>query len=334
MDNVLQFEGVSIEYKMKDVSIRAVDKVTLPVVRGKITAIVGESGSGKTTLVSGILRNISSPGEMVEGDILFRGKDAPEVSVGSLDKRALAAYRWSSVSMVFQASQSTLNPLMKIGEQFYETAYYHGVRQPYKEYRSHIAQLLESVRLDAPRVMDCYPHELSGGMKQRVMIAFALLLEPEVIILDEPTTALDVITQYYIFRILSELHREKGITMILLTHDIGVVAKFADYVAVMYAGRLMEYGTVYEVFDDRLHPYTDGLIRATPSLFADLSKMEAIGGEVPDLLALPEGCVFAPRCKACMEICKRERPQMHAAEEEHFVCCHRFAEGTDAAGTR
>lgn len=334
MDNVLQFEGVSIEYKMKDVSIRAVDKVTLPVVRGKITAIVGESGSGKTTLVSGILRNISSPGEMVEGDILFRGKDAPEVSVGSLDKRALAAYRWSSVSMVFQASQSTLNPLMKIGEQFYETAYYHGVRQPYKEYRSHIAQLLESVRLDAPRVMDCYPHELSGGMKQRVMIAFALLLEPEVIILDEPTTALDVITQYYIFRILSEINREKGITMILLTHDIGVVAKFADYVAVMYAGRLMEYGTVYEVFDDRLHPYTDGLIRATPSLFADLSKMEAIGGEVPDLLALPDGCVFAPRCKACMEICKRERPQMHAAEEEHFVCCHRFAEGTDAAGTR
>ena len=334
MDNVLQFEGVSIEYKMKDVSIRAVDKVTLPVVRGKITAIVGESGSGKTTLVSGILRNISSPGEMVEGDILFRGKDAPEVSVGSLDKRALAAYRWSSVSMVFQASQSTLNPLMKIGEQFYETAYYHGVRQPYKEYRSHIAQLLESVRLDAPRVMDCYPHELSGGMKQRVMIAFALLLEPEVIILDEPTTALDVITQYYIFRILSEINREKGITMILLTHDIGVVAKFADYVAVMYAGRLMEYGTVYEVFDDWLHPYTDGLIRATPSLFADLSKMEAIGGEVPDLLALPEGCVFAPRCKACMEICKRERPQMHAAEEEHFVCCHRFAEGTDAAGTR
>ena len=334
MDNVLQFEGVSIEYKMKDVSIRAVDKVTLPVVRGKITAIVGESGSGKTTLVSGMLRNISSPGEMVEGDILFRGKDAPEVSVGSLDKRALAAYRWSSVSMVFQASQSTLNPLMKIGEQFYETAYYHGVRQPYKEYRSHIAQLLESVRLDAPRVMDCYPHELSGGMKQRVMIAFALLLEPEVIILDEPTTALDVITQYYIFRILSEINREKGITMILLTHDIGVVAKFADYVAVMYAGRLMEYGTVYEVFDDRLHPYTDGLIRATPSLFADLSKMEAIGGEVPDLLALPEGCVFAPRCKVCMEICKRERPQMHAAEEEHFVCCHRFAEGTDAAGTR
>ena len=334
MDNVLHFEGVSIEYNMKDVSIRAVDKVTLPVVRGKVTAIVGGSGSGKTTLVSGILRNISSPGEMVEGDILFRGKDAPEVSVGSLDKRALAAYRWSSVSMVFQASQSTLNPLMKIGEQFYETAYYHGVRQPYKEYRSHIAQLLESVRLDAPRVMDCYPHELSGGMKQRVMIAFALLLEPEVIILDEPTTALDVITQYYIFRILSEINREKGITMILLTHDIGVVAKFADYVAVMYAGRLMEYGTVYEVFDDRLHPYTDGLIRATPSLFADLSKMEAIGGEVPDLLALPEGCVFAPRCKACMEICKRERPQMHAAEEEHFVCCHRFAEGTDAAGTR
>ena len=334
MDNILQFNGISIEYKMKDVSIRAVDKVTLPIVRGKVTAIVGESGSGKTTLVSSILRTISTPGEVVEGDIFFDGKDGEPVRVLGLDKHALAAYRWGSVSMVFQASQSTLNPLMKIGEQFYETAYYHGVRQPFKEYREHIAKLLESVKLDAGRVMDCYPHELSGGMKQRVMIAFALLLEPEVIILDEPTTALDVITQYYIFQILSEINREKGITMILLTHDIGVVAKFADYVAVMYAGRLMEYGSVYEVFDERLHPYTAGLIRATPSLLADISKMEAIGGEVPDLLALPEGCVFSPRCKACMERCLHERPEMHMVSAGHYVCCHKFAEEENAAGTQ
>lgn len=247
MDNILQFNGISIEYKMKDVSIRAVDKVTLPIVRGKVTAIVGESGSGKTTLVSSILRTISTPGEVVEGDIFFDGKDGEPVRVLGLDKHALAAYRWGSVSMVFQASQSTLNPLMKIGEQFYETAYYHGVRQPYKEYREHIAKLLESVKLDAGRVMDCYPHELSGGMKQRVMIAFALLLEPEVIILDEP---------------------------------------------------------------------------------------EAIGGEVPNLLALPEGCVFSPRCKACMERCLHERPEMHMVSEGHYVCCHKFAEEENAAGTQ
>lgn len=330
MDNVIELNNISIEYKMKDVSIRAVDKVTLPIVRGKVTAIVGESGSGKTTLVSSILRNISSPGEVVEGEVIFNGKSKNGVRVLTLDKAGLSEYRWGSVSMVFQASQSTLNPLMKIGEQFYETAYYHGVRTPYKQYLSHIAELLEYVKLDSSRVIDSYPHELSGGMKQRVMIAFGLLLEPEVIILDEPTTALDVITQYYIFNILAEINREKGITMILLTHDIGVVAKAADYVAVMYAGRLMEYGSVFEVFDEHLHPYTDGLIHATPSLITDINKMQAIGGEVPNLLQLPSGCVFHPRCKACFNKCREVVPNMYEVNSEHFVRCHKYGEGENA----
>lgn len=219
---------------------------------------------------------------------------------------------------------------MKIGEQFYETAYYHGERRPYKEYRKRIDELLRLVKLDPARVTDSYPHELSGGMKQRVMIAFALLLDPEVIILDEPTTALDVITQYYIFDILSEINRTKGITMILLTHDIGVVAKAADYVAVMYAGRLMEYGTVYEVFDEHLHPYTAGLIKATPSLFVPLDKMEAIGGEAPNLLNLPSGCVFHPRCKQCFEACKEKVPFLCEGKEGHLVCCLKFTEGDHA----
>lgn len=314
---------------MKEVSIRAVNKVTLPIVRGKVTAIVGESGSGKTTLVSAILRNISSPGEVVEGEVVFNGEQT--INVLSLNKTQLSAYRWKDVSMVFQASQSTLNPTMKIGEQFYETAYYHGCKQTYKEYLPHIEELLEYVKLDPERVVDSYPHELSGGMKQRVMIAFALLLEPQVIILDEPTTALDVITQYYIFEILAEINRTKNITMILLTHDIGIVARAADYVAVMYAGRLMEYGTVYEVFDQHLHPYAKGLINATPSLIADIGSMQAIGGEAPNLLALPSGCVFSPRCKECVAECTQKEPQLYKVSDGHFVRCFKFSGGTDAA---
>ncbi len=316
---------------MKDVSIRAVNNVSLPIVKGKITAIVGESGSGKTTLVSSILRNISSPGEVVEGEVLFCGADGEEVKILQLGKAQLQEYRWRDASMVFQASQSTLNPTMKIGEQFYETARYHGCKQTFKEYRPHIEELLEYVKLDANRVIDSYPHELSGGMKQRVMIAFALLLSPQVIILDEPTTALDVITQYYIFEILSEINKTRGITMILLTHDIGIVARAADYVAVMYAGKLMEYGSVYEVFDLHLHPYASGLINATPSIVADISKMKAIGGEAPNLLALPKGCVFSPRCTECTEKCTAAEPDMYTVSEGHIVRCFKYEGNKNAA---
>lgn len=330
-DNIIQFNNISIEYKMKDFSIRAVNKVTLPIVKGKITAIVGESGSGKTTLVSSILRNISSPGEVVEGEVLFKRSENDEFDVLQLKKNELQQYRWKDASMVFQASQSTLNPTMKIGEQFYETAYYHGCKKSYKEYLPHIEELLEYVKLDPKRVADSYPHELSGGMKQRVMIAFALLLDPQVIILDEPTTALDVITQYYIFEILSEINKTKGITMILLTHDIGIVARAADYVAVMYAGKLMEYGTVYEVFDQHLHPYAQGLINATPSIIADISKMKAIGGEAPNLLALPKGCAFSPRCSECRERCKMEEPNTYTVSDGHQVRCFKYEENTNVA---
>lgn len=327
MDNVIEFKNISIEYKMKLVNIRAVNNVSLGIERGKITAIVGESGSGKTTLVSSILRNISSPGEIVEGDVIFRGKNQEEFNIVNLNKMDLANFRWDKASMVFQASQSTLNPLMKIGEQFYETAYYHGEKRPYNEYKKYIEELLISVKLNPIKVIDSYPHELSGGMKQRVMIAFALLLNPEVIILDEPTTALDVITQYYIFDILSEINKEKGITMILLTHDIGVVAKAADYVAVMYAGRLMEFGNVYDVFDYKYHPYTEGLINATPSLLADINSMQAIGGEIPNLLKLPKGCVFNPRCKYATDECRKEVPEKHLLKDNHFAYCHKYKGG-------
>lgn len=324
MENIIELKNLAIEYKLKDYALRAVDGVDLNIKRGKITALVGESGSGKTTIVSSILRNISSPGEVVAGDVLFypAGEEAP-VRVPDLNKKELMHFRWSRVSMVFQASQSTLNPIMKIGEQFYETAYYHGEKRKYKEYKRVIAEKLAMVKLDPATVIDSYPHELSGGMKQRVMIAFAMLLDPDVIILDEPTTALDVITQHFIFDILSDINKERGVTMILLTHDIGVVAKVADYIGVMYAGRLMEYGSVYDVFGKKLHPYTQGLINATPSLIADLDRIEAIGGAAPNLLELPSGCVFHPRCKKAWDKCAASVPETVEVMGE-CVKCHLY----------
>lgn len=329
MDTIMELKNVSIEYKMKNYSIRAVESVSLSIPRGKVTALVGESGSGKTTLVSAILRCISEPGEMVGGEIIFHRKDREsgkivDENIMNYEGRKLDAYRWGNVSMVFQAAQSALNPVMKIFDQFYETAYYHDAKRTRAEVLERTRELMGIVHLDADKVLDAYPHELSGGMKQRVMIAFSLLLDPDLIILDEPTTALDVITQDYIFKILQDINEKMGITMILLTHDIGIVAKFSDYVGVMYAGRLMEYGDTMTIYKKKMHPYTNGLIRATPSLILDIQEMRPINGAPPNLMELPEGCVFHPRCEQCGELCQRSEPGSVLLDGDHMVKCHLY----------
>ena len=303
-ENIVEFRNVSIDYPLKKYTLRAVTDVTLPIKRGKITALVGESGSGKTTLSSSVIRCISEPGRIAAGDVVFIQDDGTEIFVNKLTEKQLKTFRWKRVSMVFQAAQSALNPVMTVEEQFLETMAAHGVTGDKKQQLQHCKQLLDYVKLDADRVLDSYPHELSGGMKQRVMIAFSLLLQPDLIILDEPTTALDVITQSYIFNLLKQINRDMNISMILMTHDISVVAKFADYVGVMYGGRLMEYGTVRDIFHKRRHPYAEGLINATPSLVGDMDKLSPIDGQPPDLLNLPSGCVFAPRIFAL----RRSRP--------------------------
>ena len=227
--------------------------------------------------------------------------------------------------MVFQAAQSALNPVMTVFEQFEETAREHRMGWDKKRIEERTREVLEDVKLDADRVMKAYPHELSGGMKQRVMIAFALIFEPELIILDEPTTALDVITQDYIFKILQRINREKGISMLLMTHDIGVVAKFADYVGVMYAGRLMEYGDIRTVFKQRRHPYTAGLIGSTPSLIGSLDDMKPIEGNPPDLRDLPKGCVFSPRCPYRTDKCTEKEPEDYI-KDGCLLKCTRYGE--------
>lgn len=327
-DNIAEFRGVSIDYPLKKYTIRAVTEITLGIRRGKITALVGESGSGKTTLASSLIKCISEPGRIAGGEILFRSarEGGREIRVDGLDEKAMRKFRWNEVSMVFQAAQSALNPVMTVRQQFFETLAAHDSKMPKEQKEARCRELLDYVKLDADRVLDSYPHELSGGMKQRVMIAFSLLLDPELIILDEPTTALDVITQNYIFNLLRQINRDMGISMLLMTHDISVVAKFADYVGVMYGGRLMEYGPVDYIFKHRYHPYTEGLIGATPSIIGKIEDMKPIEGNPPDLLHLPEGCVFSPRCPYCKDICREKEPDTKEFADGGRGKCHFYRE--------
>lgn len=326
-DILVSFDNVTIDYVMKKQSLRAVRDFSLDIEKGKITAFVGESGSGKTTVVSALLQAISSPGKLTQGNVYFFDGDN-KIDVSALKNEQLRKFRWSKVSMVFQASQSTLNPLMTIYDQFYETAYYHDAIASKEKFDERLNYLFDLVKLDAKRVFKAYPHQMSGGMKQRVMIAFALLLNPDLIILDEPTTALDVITQKYIFNQLTDINKNLGKTLILLTHDIGIVAKVADNIAVMYAGGVMEYADAYTLFKEKKHPYTRGLIEATPSILKSPEEIQPIEGNPPDIRNLPSGCPFHPRCKYCMDICTEQRPPLQKIGDDHYISCHLYANNT------
>ncbi|MCQ6559253.1 ABC transporter ATP-binding protein [Paenibacillus mendelii] len=315
-NNIIEIRDLSIEFKLRSGTIRAVDHVSLDIPKGKVTALVGESGSGKSTLASAILNIVSAPGTIKNGSIFLNGED-----ILRYNANRLRHYRWSDVSMVFQAAQNALNPVMRIGEQMIETVLAHK-KMGKPEIIEKASQLLDYVRLEPGRVLKAYPHELSGGMKQRVMIAFSLLLDPQLVILDEPTTALDVITQDYIFDILLKVHKEMNITMLLLSHDISVVARVADRIGVMYAGKIVELGETFEMFENAKHPYTAGLIQAAPSILDDVSENKSIKGSSPNLLNLPTGCAFHPRCEFSTDLCKLEQPRAISVGKDRLAACH------------
>ncbi len=322
VEPILKIRDLCVDYFLPNGILRAVNHVNLDVPTGKITGLVGESGSGKTTLTSAILRTVSNPGKITKGSILFGEKD-----IVSLSDKELREYRWRDVAMVFQAAQNCLNPTMTLQEQFIETYLAHKKDMSEKEIIEHVKKLLRAVRLDADRVLKSYPHEMSGGMKQRIMIAFAQLLEPEILFLDEPTTALDVITQDYIFRILKTVHQIKGTTMVLSTHDIAVVATLCDYMVVMYGGNIVEFGNIYDMFEEPCHPYTQLLIQAAPSLIGDVKERAAIPGTAPDLMQERKGCIFADRCPYADDICRQVEPETRVVSEEHTVACHKEIRG-------
>ena len=316
-DPILQAQDITVDFKLPSRTLRAVDHVSLDVQRGEILGVVGESGSGKSTLASAMLNIVSAPGVISSGQILFKGQN-----VLSFSEEELREFRWRDVAMVFQAAQNSLNPVLKIKAQVLDTAEAHG-NQSQDVVLKKARELLRYVRLEPDQVLDSYPHQLSGGMKQRTIMALSLLLDPEILILDEPTTALDVITQAYVMNIFKRAHIDLEITMVFLTHDVSIMAKIADRIAVMYAGQVVELGTVDDIFYRPIHAYTKGLINAAPSLTDDVSKRRAIPGSPPDLTNLPEGCRFAPRCRFVEEgACTGElKGELVEVEHGHYTTC-------------
>lgn len=317
MDTIIRVKDLSLQFPLRYGTVKALRNVSIDIPRGKVTALVGESGSGKTTLATALMKLVSFPGEIPNGEIWYEGQDVLKMTDQQLHK-----YRWEEIAMVFQAAQSALNPVMRVRDIIIETYLAHKPKTPEKVIIERITKLLEFVRLEPERVLNSFPHELSGGMKQRVMIAFSVLLDPKFLILDEPTTALDVITQDYIFEILAQLRKEMDITMLLLTHDISVVAKVSDRIAVMYAGKIVEEGDIVKVFSERSHPYTRQLIGSVPSIAEDTpSQIEATSAPL-DLFNLPKGCAFIDRCPFAKPVCRDVDPQPHVLSEDHKVFCH------------
>lgn len=328
--NLLEFRDICVDFPIDRGRLRAVDHVTLPLYAGEILGVVGESGSGKTTLASAALNIVSAPGSITNGQVLYQGTDLLQ-----LPPDESRQFNWQNVSMIFQAAQNALNPLLRIRDVFIETVRAHDPAMDQAEILDKAAKLLSHVRLDAERVLKSYPHQLSGGMKQRTIIALSLILDPSVLILDEPTTALDAITQAYIMDILCDIHEELGISMLLNTHDMALVGRISDRIAVMYAGQIVEMGQTDKIFSEPQHPYTAGLLCAMPSLTDDVTQRKAIPGSPPDLVNPPEGCRFHPRCaRAQAGTCDCQSPELREVEQGHFVRCHFCVKkGEDCDGT-
>jgi peptide/nickel transport system ATP-binding protein len=323
---------LAVAYKVNQGLLPAVEGVTLTLEPGTITGLVGESGSGKSTLAMALLNAVQPPGQITHGSVEVEGVG----DVLGFGDRELREVRAATIGYVFQAAQDSLNPLERIGKQVLDLGRSHHVSD-LRQLLHSFSALLSGMGLPAERILASYQHELSGGMRQRVGIAFALALQPSVLVLDEPTTALDMITQANILSIIREVHRTQGLTTLLVTHDIGVVADIADHIAVLYGGRLVEVGGTIELLRHPCHPYTRGLIRALPRLTGDIDAAQPLAGRPPTLATLPrKGCVFRDRCPIFQRdhaaICAEQTPQMRRSPDgSTFVACH-FAEKIDAEG--
>lgn len=299
--------------------VKAVDDISFTLNKGEVLGIAGESGCGKSTTAYSLIRLVPPPGKIVSGEIIFEGRDILKLS----NEEFRREIRWKKISMVFQGAMNALNPVFTVGDQIAEVLMLHkGLTK--KEAMSEVYKFLQMVGIEPKRARS-YPHELSGGMKQRVMIAMALALNPPLVIADEPTTALDVVVQAQIMNLLKKLQREQNMSIILITHDLSLIAEIADKVAIMYAGKIVEFGTAEQVFLNPQHPYTKGLLVSIPRIRGEIKKLEWIPGVPPDLISPPPGCRFAPRCKFRFEPCNKEEPPIIEVEPGHYVMCWLYA---------
>jgi peptide/nickel transport system ATP-binding protein/oligopeptide transport system ATP-binding protein len=318
MKTLLEIKNLKTHFFTHEGTVKAVDGVSFKINQGETLGIVGESGSGKSVTALSVMRLIPHPpGKIVGGEIYFEGKDLLK-----LDDKEIRKMRGKKISMIFQEPMTSLDPVFTIGHEIGEVIQLHqGLNK--EEIRKKSIEILRIVGIpDVEKRIDNYPHELSGGMRQRVMIAMALSCNPTLLIADEPTTALDVTIQAQILRLINDLKDKFGASVMLITHDLGVIAEMCDNVAVMYAGNIVEYTDVYTLFSNPLHPYTKGLIKSMPRMNVEVEHLDAIPGLVPNLLDLPSGCPFHPRCDLSFKKCVEEVPELIEIENSHLVRCH------------
>lgn len=330
-ETVLSVRGLSIDYLTRRGPVHAVRNVSFDIRRGETLALIGESGSGKTTLAVGLIRLSPRSARVTAGEIRYRGNGG-EVDVLRLDDDELRRFRWNDCAMVFQAALNSFNPVLTIWEQFYDTARAHGLRDT-AAIRRRSDELLGLVRLEPERVLKAYPHELSGGMRQRTLIALSLLLDPRIIILDEPTTALDILTQRAIIDLLRELRQKLRFAMVFISHDLSLAAELADRVLTMYGGTVVERAGVDDLFYRPRHPYSVGLLRAVPRVTGALGAVASIPGQPPDLIRLPPGCTYAARCPFVIEECRVAEPALLPVDTaDHDARCIRWQAVAEAVG--
>ena len=309
--NLLEIKNLHVHYVTDTEDVQAVNGVNLRLKQGEVLGLVGETGAGKTTVALSVMQLVPDPpGIILDGEILFKGRNLIYNT-----KKENQEMRGNGISMIFQDPMTALNPIMTIGQQLAEVVIKHK-KLGKKEALEVAAEMLEKVGVTRDRLND-YPHQFSGGMKQRAIIAMALLCNPEILIADEPTTALDVTIQAQVLEIIRNLVREQDMSMILITHDLGVVAETCDHVAIMYAGEVVEYGTVWDVYTDPKHPYTRGLFDSIPKMDGEEERLSPIPGLAPNSTALPSGCYFHPRCKFCQDRCREQSPEMKGTEHQY-----------------
>ncbi len=324
-DVVLSVRDLSISYMAHRGRVQAVNRVSFDLHKGETLALTGESGCGKTTLNLGIIGLLPKTGRIDQGQILYTRRGGHAMDVRRQSEAQMRQFRWAECAMVFQAALNSLNPVLPIREMVYDTARAHGQRDR-RKVRERALELFRKVRLDPLRVFNAYPHELSGGMRQRVLLALGVLLNPQVVILDEPTTAVDILTQRTILEVLKALRDEMDFSIIFISHDLSIAAEMADTVATMYAGEIVEIGPVNEIFYRPRHAYTLGLLEAVPQLSTGAEELRSIPGSPPDLIEPPLGCKFHPRCPFATRRCREEAPPLVDVGGDHRVACFESAQ--------
>ena len=323
----LEIENLVVEYRTRESVVKAVNGLDLKIERGKTMGLVGETGAGKTTTGLAVLKLVPDPpGVIVDGSILLNGEN-----ILTKTERQMHKIRGKTVSMIFQDPMTSLNPVMQVEEQIAEVIKVHE-KMTHKQAIIRAREMLELVGIPGERGHE-YPHQFSGGMKQRVVIAIALSCNPDLLIADEPTTALDVTIQAQVLEMMKDLRKQYNTSMLMITHDLGIVADICDTVSVIYAGRVVEHGALEDIFDNTRHPYTKGLFNSLPNMKDRTAMLKPIKGLMPDPSNLPPGCAFCPRCNYAMEICSQKQPDKVYRNAEHFVACHLYNEDNiDAKG--